>query len=65
MFFDAAAQLQDPQISARAAAARDELTASLRKAKEVLRTCSARSRTPEVRAPEAWLAPFHVSDHVS
>lgn len=45
MFFDAAAQLQDPQISAQAAAARDELTASLRQAKAVLRACSARART--------------------
>jgi hypothetical protein len=34
-FFDTAAQLEDPHISATATAARNELTASLKKAKEV------------------------------
>lgn len=34
-FFDTAALLDDAHISAKAAAARDELTASLKKAKEV------------------------------
>jgi len=36
-FFDTAALLEDAHISAKAAAARDELTASLKKAKEVRR----------------------------